>query len=55
MYAQRPAVLLRVNGLPEGQVIVGAIWSTTVTSWVAVLVFPAASRAVQVTVVVPIG
>jgi hypothetical protein len=39
----------------EGQAMLGASLSDTVTVWVHVLVFPAASTTVQVTVVTPIG
>lgn len=39
----------------EGQVIVGACWSTTVTVKVQLFVLPEVSVAVQVTVVVPFG
>ncbi len=39
----------------DGQTMLGASLSDTVTVWVHVLVFPAASTTVQVTVVTPIG
>ena len=38
-----------------GQVITGGMLSVTVTIWAQVAVFPLASVAVQVTVVVPFG
>jgi hypothetical protein len=39
----------------EGQAMLGASLSDTVTVWVQVVLFPAASTTVQVTVVTPIG
>src|SRR6266571_1108254 len=39
----------------RGALMVGFSWSSTVTSCVAVAVLPAASRAVQVTVVAPLA
>ncbi len=39
----------------DGQTMLGASLSDTVTVWVHVLLFPAASTTVQVTVVTPIG
>ena len=46
-----PAVAVIATGV----VITGAVVSLTVTNWVFVTVFPAASVAVQVTTVFPIG
>ena len=50
---QEPASVVAV--MFDGQAMLGAWLSVTVTVWVQVLLFPAASTTVQVTVVTPIG